>query len=133
MHAERWVNELPTSPSSLPEPRMTPLRTVCLASWCGLIASQLALLWPGLGIDIYWVALLTAPLLLPMAGLWRNRPYTYRWVGFMTLIYFCIGISEWVANPTLRFYGLATALCSITLFLASIYQARYLRLRDRQS
>lgn len=112
---------------------MTPLKIVSMVSWGGLFASQLSLLWPDFEIDLYWILLLALPLLLPLPGLWRNRPYTYRWVGFMTLIYFCIGISEWVANPTLRYYGLATTLCSITLFLASIYQARYFKLRDRQS
>lgn len=112
---------------------MARLRSISLASWGALFATQLSLLWPGLEIDLYWILLLSTPLLLPLPGMWRNRPYTYRWVGFMTLIYFCIGISEWVANPDLRFYGLVTAVSSIALFLASIYYARYLRLQQHQS
>lgn len=111
---------------------MPSLRIVSLVSWCGLFLAQLSLLRPGFGIDLHWILLLAAPLLLPLPGLWRNRLYTYRWVGFITLVYFCIGISEWVANPALRLYGLATAVCSIALFLASIYHARYLRLQRDQ-
>jgi uncharacterized membrane protein len=106
---------------------------VSLASWCILFTAQLSLLWPDFEIDLYWILLLAVPLLLPLPGLWRDRLYTYRWVGFMTLIYLCIGISESVANPELRSYGLVTAVSSITLFLASIYYARYLRLQQHQS
>ncbi|MCG8434097.1 MAG: DUF2069 domain-containing protein, partial [Gammaproteobacteria bacterium] len=86
-----------------------------------------------LQIDLFWILLLSLPLLLPLPGLWRDRLYTYRWVGFLTLIYFCVGISELVANPELRKYGLGTSLCSISLFLASIYRARLLGLRQHRS
>jgi uncharacterized membrane protein len=44
----------------------------------------------------------------------------------MTLIYFCVGISELVSNPLLRVYGFGTTVASVLLFLASIYYARYL-------
>ncbi len=112
---------------------MTRLKAVCLISWGGLFLSQLYLFRPGLDIDPYWGLLLTTPLLLPLPGLLRDRLYTYRWVGFLMLLYLCVGISEWVANPALRRYGLATAIFSISLFLASIYHARFLRLNARQT
>jgi uncharacterized membrane protein len=112
---------------------VTLLKAISLASWSGLFATQNCLFWPELEIDWHWPALAAAPLLLPLPGLLRDRLYTYRWVGFMMLIYFCIGISEWVANPDLRAYGLATTLFSISLFLSSIYHARYLRIKDRQA
>lgn len=108
---------------------MHPLKTICLLSWACLCLLQLSLLLPGLGIDIYWVLLLGLPLLAPLRGLYRDQLYTYRWVGYLMLIYFCVGISELVSNPALRLYALGTTVASIALFLASIYYARYLSLR----
>ena len=105
---------------------MHPLKTFCLFSWSVLFACQLALAWPALGIDLYWVALASLPLLIPLPGLLRNRLYTYRWVGFLMLIYFCVGVSEAMVNPALRVYGTLTTLSSLALFLGAIYNARYL-------
>lgn len=109
---------------------MHPLKLISLLSWAGLCLLQLSLGNPVLDIDYYWILLLTFPLLLPAPGLLRDRRYTYRWIGFLTLIYFCIGISELASNPQLRLYGFGTTVCSTILFLASIYYARYLGLRD---
>ena len=50
----------------------------------------------------------------------------------MTLVYFCVGISELVSNPLLRVYGFGTTISSTLLFLASIYYARYLAQQARQ-
>ena len=62
----------------------------------------------------------------------RPRWALQRWVGFLTLLYFCIGISELVINPNLRLYGLVTTVASVTMFLASIYYARFLGYRELQ-
>ncbi|MDJ0776483.1 MAG: DUF2069 domain-containing protein [Gammaproteobacteria bacterium] len=106
---------------------MHPLKIVSLASWLLLFGCQLGLLWPTLEIDLYWVALACLPLLVPLPGLLRGRRYTYKWVGFLTLIYFCVGVSETMANPALLVYGLGTTFGSVTLFLAAIYYTRFLR------
>lgn len=105
---------------------MHPLKVVSLLSWGVLFAFQLGLLWPVFNIDYYWALLLALPLLLPLNGLLRDRLYTYRWVGFLALVYFCIGISELISNLQLRTYGLGTTVSSTLLFLVSIYYARYL-------
>ena len=105
---------------------MHPLKIISLLSWLGLLASQLYLLLPANEVHYYWVIAAALPLLIPIKGLLFDRRYTYRWVGFMTMVYFCIGISELVVHPQLRVYGLATTLSSMFLFLASIYYARYL-------
>lgn len=105
---------------------MHPLKALSLLSWLALFAAQLALALPGFGIALYWPLLAAAPLLLPLAGLWRGRRYTYRWVGFVALLYFCVGIAELVANPALAAYAYATTVASVGLFFASIYYARYL-------
>ena len=107
------------------------LKIASLLSWLGLLACQLYLLWPANEVHYYWVILAALPLLIPIKGLLSDQRYTYRWIGFMTLAYFCIGISELVANPQLRVYGLGTTVSSTLLFLASIYYARYLGLQPR--
>ncbi len=102
------------------------LKVTCLLSWLTLVGLQLSL--PLLTTN-YWLLLLVVPLLIPLRGLLVDRRYTYKWIGFVTLLYFCIGISESFSNPELRLYGFATTIASTSLFLASIYYARYLGLR----
>ena len=72
-------------------------------------------------------------MLAPLRGLLLNRRRTFRWIGFLALFYFCIGVSEMVANPGLRGYALATIAASLALFLASIYHARHLGIRQRMA
>ena len=108
---------------------MHPLQITSLACWLALLLLQLALLLPSAGVNPYWAGLLVALLLIPGRGLIGARHYTYRWVGFLTLFYFCIGISELVSAPALRLYAFGTTIASLGLFLSSIYFARYLGLR----
>ena len=81
---------------------MQTLKLIALLAWSGLLLCQLSLLMPALSISYYWSLPLIAGLLLPLRGLVTDRLYTYRWTGFMALVYFCIGISELAANPALR-------------------------------
>lgn len=105
---------------------MHPLKTICLASWLGLLGFQCSLLLPKLQVSYFWSLPLIALLLIPAKGLLADRLYTYRWIGFLTLLYFCVGISELVANPELRVYGFGTTIASLLLFLSTIYYARLL-------
>lgn len=65
-----------------------------MASLLGLIALGLAWeLWlaplrPGGS----WLALKVLPLCVPLAGLLKNRMYTYRWVSLMVWLYFTEGV-----------------------------------------
>jgi uncharacterized membrane protein len=106
------------------------LKAISLLSWFALLAFQLALPWFTEAPKDYWVMLLALPLLFPLKGLLGDQRYTYKWVGFLTLVYFCIGISELVSNPDLRIYGFGSTIASTLLFLASIYYARYLGLHQ---
>ena len=104
-----------------------PLKLICIVSLSGLILCQLGLfLWPKEAISPYWIFILSVPLLFPIKGLVLSRRYTYKWIGFLTLFYFCVGISELVANPELKIYAILTTLFSTVLFVASIFYARYL-------
>lgn len=106
---------------------MHPLKVVVLISWLALLLSQLALLL--LLDNPIWSAVASVPLLVPIAGLIKDRLYTYKWFGFVTLIYFCIGVSELVANPPLRIYSVVTLVGSVVLLFSSIYYVRYLARR----
>ncbi len=109
---------------------MHPLKLLSLLSWILLLLFQISLLWPDYGFRFYWAALLILPLLVPGTGLWQGRRYTYKWVGFLTLLYFCIGISELVSNPELEIYALGTTISSTVLFLASVYYAKFLGIQQ---
>ncbi len=110
---------------------MHSLKLISLLSWAILITLQMALPWMMQPEGSLWLLLLVLPLLIPLKGLLSNQRYTYKWIGFLTLLYFCIGISELVSNPQLRSYGVGTSVASMLLFLASIYYARYLGLQRR--
>ena len=98
-----------------------------MVALAGLLLCQLGLfLWQKESVNLYLILILSLPLLLPIKGLIENRRYTYKWIGFLTLFYFCVGISELVTNPDLRIYALLTILFSTVLFIASIYYSRYL-------
>ncbi len=112
---------------------MHPLQIISLLSWFVLLVLQSSLLLPGSGVNPYWAGLLVIALLIPARGLFGARRYTYKWVGFMTMLYFCIGISELVSSPALRIYAFGTTISSMLLFLSSIYFARYLGLRAKPS
>lgn len=110
---------------------MHSLKIISLLSWASLFALQIALPWMTEPQGNYWLLVLALPLVIPLKGLLGNQRYTYKWIGFLTLLYFCIGISELVSNPQLRLYGFGTSVASMLLFLASIYYARYLGLQHR--
>ena len=105
---------------------MPALKVATLVSWSILLVCQLSLLLPSLAVSYYWSLPLIAALLIPLRGLLSDRLYTYRWIGFMALVYLCVGISELAVNPALRVYGFGTTAASILLFLAVIYRARQL-------
>src|SRR5438105_8142906 len=79
------------SPSALPAP-IAWTRAVAIGSVLALIALGLAWeLWLA-PTGQRTLALKVLPLLLPLAGLWRNRMYTYRWVSLMVWLYFTEGV-----------------------------------------
>ena len=104
-----------------------PLKLICIVALIGLLLCQLGLFyWQKNTYNLYWILILSLPLLLPLKGVILSRRYTYKWIGFLTLVYFCVGISELVSNPQLQVYAVLTILFSIVLFISSIYYSRYL-------
>ncbi len=106
-------------------------RTLAVGSLMGMILLGLAWeLWlaplrPGGS----WLALKVLPLCIPLAGLLKNRMYTYRWVSLMVWLYFTEGVVRaWGDKPPGNWLALIqVSLCS-TLFVACALHVR-LRLR----
>jgi uncharacterized membrane protein len=77
-----------------PSPVVTWTRALAVGSLLGLIVLGLAWeLWlaplrPGGS----WLVLKVLPLTLPLAGLLKNRMYTYRWVSLLIWLYFTEGV-----------------------------------------
>ena len=99
-------------------------RTAAVASLIGLIVVGLAWeLWlaplrPG---GSFW-AIKVIPLCFPLAGLLKNRMYTYRWMSLLIWLYFTEGVVRAWSDTGLS-AGLAlvqTALC-LALFVAVSY------------
>ncbi len=108
-------------------------RWLAVASLIGLIV--LGLLWELLLAPLRpggsWLALKVLPLCLPLAGLLKNRMYTYRWVSLLVWIYFTEGVVRAWSDPPLSslLAWLEIGLC-LLLFTACALHVR-LRLQNK--
>ncbi len=100
------------------------------------VGSLLALIVLGLSWELYlaplrpggsWWALKVLPLCLPLAGLLKNRMYTYRWVSLLVWLYFAEGA---VRASSERAPGSYLAVAEIVLCL-SLFTACALHVRLR--
>jgi uncharacterized membrane protein len=108
-------------------------RTLAVGSLIGMILVGLAWeLWlaplrPG----GTWLALKVLPLCIPLAGLLKNRMYTYRWVSLLVWLYFTEGVVRaWGDKPPGNWLALAQVVLCLSLFTACALHVR-LRLRHR--
>ncbi len=117
----------PTASPSAPLPAITRSRALAVGSLLALITLGLAWeLWlaplrPGGS----WWAIKVLPLTLPLAGLLKNRMYTYRWLSLLVWLYAAEGAvrlsSERGLSATLA--GLELLL-SVLLFWACAWHVR---------
>jgi len=106
-------------------------RQLAVTSLLGLIVLGLAWeLWlaplrPGGS----WLALKVLPLCLPLAGLLKNRMYTYRWLSLLLWLYFTEGVVRATSEPAPGAWlaGLEVLL-SLALFAACVM---HIRLRQK--
>jgi len=69
---------------------------------------------------------LTIPLLFPLRGIIHSRRYTHQWVGFLSMLYFIIGVDVWYNHRALESYlGFGMVVLSLTLMVGSSMYARY--------
>ena len=80
------------------------------------------------------MALKVLPLAIPLAGLLKNRMYTYRWVSLMVWLYFTEGVVRaWSdTNGISQLLALAEVLLCLVLFVACAWHVR-LRLRHAKA
>ena len=119
-----------TSPNA-PSQAVSATRILAVGSLLGLIALGLAWeLWlapirPGGSL----LALKVLPLCVPLAGLLKNRMYTYRWVSLMVWLYFTEGVVRGYSDkPPGNWLGMLEVLLCLLLFVACALHVR-LRLR----
>lgn len=110
-----------------------PGRWLALTRWLA-VGSVLALIVLGLAWELRLapvrpggslLAIKVLPLCLPLAGLLRNRMYTYRWVSLMVWLYFVEGAVRAYSDRGLsaRLALLEAALC-LVLFAACVLHVR---------
>lgn len=97
------------------------------------VSSLLGLIVLGLGWELFWaptgsgmLALKVLPLTLPLAGLLKNRMYTYRWLSLMVWLYFTEGVVRASGDKGLSAWlaGLQVILC-LVLFAACALHVRW--------
>ena len=76
-----------------------------------------------------WLVLKVLPLTIPLAGLLKNRMYTYRWVSLIVWLYFTEGVVRATSDtgPSVWLALIQTLLC-VALFAACALHVR-IRLR----
>ncbi len=103
-------------------------RALALGSLLGLIVLGLAWeLWlaplrPGGS----WLVLKVLPLTIPVAGILKNRMYTYRWVSLLVWVYFTEGVVRATSDraPS-AWYALIEVILCLVLFTACALHVRW--------
>ncbi|WP_431097512.1 DUF2069 domain-containing protein [Polaromonas aquatica] len=110
-------------------------RRLALASLLGLIVLGLAWeMWlapirPGGSL----LALKVLPLCIPLAGIMKNRMYTYRWVSLLVWLYFTEGVVRaWSDRAPGNYLALIEVLLCLTLFAACAMHVR-VRLKNAKA
>ena len=112
-------------------PGVATTRFLAVGSLLGLIVLGLAweLFLAPLRPNGSWLALKVLPLCIPLAGLLKNRMYTYRWVSLLVWLYFTEGAVRAYSDKAPGNYlaMIEVALC-LSLFVACALHVR-LRLK----
>lgn len=76
------------------------------------------------------LALKVLPLCLPLAGVLKNRMYTYRWLSLLVWVYFTEGATRaWSDRPPGNYLAMIEVLLCLLLFAACALHVR-LRLKN---
>jgi uncharacterized membrane protein len=120
-----------TEPNTAP-PLVATTRILAVGSLLGLIVLGLAweLFLAPLRPNGSWLALKVLPLCLPLAGLLKNRMYTYRWVSLLVWLYFTEGAVRAYSDKTPSNYlAMVEVVLCLILFTACALHVR-LRLKS---
>ena len=79
------------------------------------------------------LALKVLPLCIPLAGLLKNRMYTYRWLSLVVWLYFIEGVVRaWSDRPPGNFLAMGEVLLCLLVFAACVMHVR-LRQKNAQA
>lgn len=79
------------------------------------------------------LALKVLPLCIPLAGLLKNRMYTYRWLSLMVWLYFTEGtVRAWSDKPPGNYLAMIEVALCLLLFTACALHVR-IRLKNAQN
>lgn len=96
-----------------------------VVAWFELLAPS-----PTLG---HWITIsLLLPLLFPLRGLLRSRPYTYAWSSLLALPYLGIALSELLVTPQNKLAISMVLYPAAAWFLGCVLYVRWLA-RERQA
>ncbi len=120
-------------------PSQPPSFSVNLTRWLA-VGSVMALILLALAWELFlaplrpggsWLVLKALPLCIPLAGLLKNRLYTYRWVSLVVWLYFIEGVVRaWSDKPPSNYLAMLEIVFCMTLFVACTLHVR-LRLGPR--
>ena len=118
-----------------------PLDSVNFTRWLA-VGSLLGLVLLGAAWELFlapirpggsWLALKALPLCFPLAGLLKNRMYTYRWVSLLVWLYFTEGaVRAWSDRAPGNYLAFIEVLLCLTLFAACALHVR-VRLKNAQA
>ena len=112
---------------NIPTPLVSTTRFMAVGSLLGLIVLGLA--WELFLAPIRpggsWLALKVLPLCIPLAGLLKNRMYTYRWVSLMVWVYFTEGaVRAYSDKVPGNYLAMIEVVLCLTLFVACALHVR---------
>ena len=127
------ISSIPPAAASpaAPDPAVAATRWLAVGSLLALIVLCLAweLVLAPLRPGGSWLALKALPLCIPLAGLLKNRMYTYRWLSLGLWLYFIEGVVRaWSDRPPGNWLALGEVALCLLLFAACALHVR-LRLR----
>ncbi len=130
------MDNAPARPDSNVAPPTSPLPASIAWTRVAAVGSVVALIVLGLAWELWLaptgnrtLALKVLPLLLPLAGLLRNRMYTYRWLSLMVWLYFTEGVVRATSDRGAGVWlGAIEVLLCVVLFAACAAHVRW-RLR----
>ena len=129
------MNTTLNAPSIPATPSVALTRILAVGSLIGLIV--LGLVWELLLAPLRpggsWLALKVLPLCVPLAGLLKNRMYTYRWVSLLVWLYFTEGaVRAYSDKAPGNYLAMVEVFLCLTLFTACALHVR-LRLKNAAS
>jgi len=97
------------------------LRKIAIFSYILLIVVVLAKLLLFSDLKYYISILFVVPLLLPLLGVLKGKPYQFSWAAFIVLIYFLDGVGDLAASLQMTWLDGLEVFLSLSFFFSAAY------------